>query len=265
MIEREDRYQFALKLVKDAGAMALSFYQERQSLKIECKKDDKQDEVSIADKTVEKYIRESIAAQYPQDGFLGEESGYSGLERKFCWIVDPIDGTSPFLHGLHAWCISISLLDTEELYAGIIFDPLHNELFHCIKGKGAFLNSQSITTRQTAKTLQDGLVGAGISHRSEPKPFSDFIAQVLSDGGMFVRNGSGALTLAQVAAGRLIAYYEPHMNVWDCAAGTLLVQEAGGYANNVLDNNGLFEGNFVLATANQTIYSLLIDFIKQDT
>lgn len=262
--ERKERYAFTLELIDKVGQIALEFYQERQCLEIECKQNNRQDEVSIADKTVEKVIRETIAAQYPDDGFLGEESGYAGLEQRFCWIVDPIDGTSPFLHGLHAWCISISLLDDGELCAGVIFDPLHDELFHCLKGSGAFLNHTPITTYQSAKTLQDGLVGAGISHRSKPQPFSCFIRGLLENKGMFVRNGSGALTLAQVAAGRLIGYYEPHMNIWDCAAGILLVREAGGYTNNILENNGLLNGNIVLAAANEAIYNHLFSLIQKD-
>ncbi|WP_235961764.1 inositol monophosphatase family protein [Spirabiliibacterium mucosae] len=214
----------------------------------------------MADKTVEQFIRDEIKHNFSCDGFLGEESGYSGLESQFCWIVDPIDGTSPFLHGLHAWCISISIIDKGELFAGLIFDPLHDELFHCLKGRGAYLNDDVMNTIQSAETLQDGLVGAGMSHRGGPKDMSKFIENLLINKGMFVRNGSGALTLAQVAAGRLIGYYEPHMNIWDCAAGTLLVIEAGGYSKDVLENDGLHRGSLVLATANKkfmTFYTSL--------
>lgn len=253
----QNRYAFSIDLIKKAGGIALSYYLNRNQLTIECKKGDKQDQVSIADKTVEAKLREAIAEKFPADGFLGEESGYAGLDSEFCWIVDPIDGTSPFLNGLHAWCISIAVLYRDEIVIGMVFDPLHNELFHAKLGAGAYLNDLPIHTLDPAENVQDGLVGLGMSHRVPPKTILPFLEQLLSEGGMYVRNGSGALSLAQVAAGRLLAYYEPHMNCWDCAAGMLLVREAGGTANNILANNGLLKGNFVLAAANQSTYQQL--------
>ncbi|MFC0309247.1 inositol monophosphatase family protein [Gallibacterium trehalosifermentans] len=168
-----------------------------------------------------------------------------------------MDGTSPFLNGLHAWCISIAVLHKNEIVIGIVFDPLHNELFHAQLGAGAYLNNTPIQTLSPAENVTDGLVGLGVSHRVPPNSILPFLHQLLTDGGMYVRNGSGALSLAQVAAGRLLAYYEPHMNCWDSAAGMLLVREAGGAANNILANDGLLQGNFVLAAANQHIYQQL--------
>ncbi|OBW96001.1 inositol monophosphatase [Gallibacterium salpingitidis] len=253
----QNRYTFSIDLIKQAGSIALSYYLNRNELVIECKKGDKQDQVSMADKSVEAKIRQAIAEKFPEDGFLGEESGYSGLDSEFCWIVDPIDGTSPFLNGLHAWCISIAVLHKNEIVIGMVFDPLHNELFHAQLGGGAYLNDVPMHTVEPAESVQDGLVGLGMSHRVPPKTILPFIHQLLVDGGMYVRNGSGALSLAQVAAGRLLAYYEPHMNCWDCAAGMLLVREAGGTANNILENDGLLKGNFVLAAANQQVYQQL--------
>lgn len=253
----QNRYQFTIELIKQAGNVALSYYLNRSELVIECKKGDKQDEVSLADKSVETLIRQTIAEKFPDDGFLGEESGYAGLDREFCWIVDPIDGTSPFLHGLHAWCISIAVLYKNEVVIGAVFDPLHNELFHAQLGSGSYLNDVPIHTITSATNVQDGLVSLSVSHRVPPKTILPFLLQILTEGGMYVRNGSGALSLAQVAAGRLLAYYEPHMNCWDCAAGMLLVREAGGSANNVLADDGLLKGNFVLAAANQQIYQHL--------
>ncbi|AEC17698.1 inositol monophosphatase [Gallibacterium anatis] len=253
----QNRYLFSLELIKKAGESALSFYLNREKLAIECKQGNKQDQVSNADKFVEQLIYQEIMKTFPEDGFFGEESGYSSLDCDFCWIVDPIDGTSPFLNGLHAWCISIALLHQGEIVVGLVFDPLHNELFHTQKHQGAYLNSSPIKTRQNAKTLEDGLVGMGMSHRIPAGTILPFVHQLLLNGGMYVRNGSGALSLAQVAAGRLLAFYEPHMNCWDSAAGILLVSEAGGSVNNILANDGLLKGNLVLAAANQTIYNQL--------
>ncbi|SUU33858.1 inositol-phosphate phosphatase [Actinobacillus seminis] len=107
--EIKKRYLFKT-LIEDVGKIALDFYINRNQLEVQCKKGEKQDLVSIADQTVEKEIKRALLAHFPDDGFLGEESGADGIDREFCWVVDPIDGTSPFLYGLHAWCISIAIM-----------------------------------------------------------------------------------------------------------------------------------------------------------
>lgn len=253
--EIKKRYLFAKTLIEDVGKIALDFYINRNQLEVQCKKGEKQDLVSIADQTVEKEIKRALLAHFPDDGFLGEESGADGIDREFCWVVDPIDGTSPFLYGLHAWCISIAMMYKREIVVGVIYDPLHQELFHAMKGQGAFINQQPISVAQ-ANSLKDGLVGLGMSHRVPATTFVPFINQVLLDGGMYVRNGSGALTLAYVAAGRLIGYFEPHINAWDCLAGILLVMEAGGKTNDFLNNDGLLKGNYILASCSAVFEKL---------
>lgn len=253
--EIKSRYLFAKQLILDAGKIALDFYLNRDRLEIQCKKGEQQDLVSIADQSVEKEIKTTLKQRFECDGFLGEESGADGLDKEFCWVVDPIDGTSPFLYGLHAWCISIAIMRNKEIVAGLIYDPLHNELFHAMKGEGAFVNEQPISTAK-ATSLKEGLVGLGMSHRVPATAFTPFINQVLLDGGMYVRNGSGALTLAYVAAGRLIGYFEPHINAWDCLAGILLVNEAGGKTNNFLENDGLLKGNYILASCSDVFEML---------
>ncbi|MDU8925612.1 inositol monophosphatase [Pasteurellaceae bacterium LIM206] len=258
-VEIERRYLFSQQLVKEVGKTALDFYLNRDRLKIECKKGEQQDLVSIADKKVEEQIKAALKFHFPDDGFLGEESGADNLEREFCWVVDPIDGTSPFLYGLHAWCISIAVLHNKEIISGVIFDPLHNELFYAAAGQGAFLNGNLINTAK-ATSLKEGLMGLGVSHRVHPNTFTPVLQRILLDGGMFIRNGSGALMLAYVAAGRLIGYFEPHINAWDTFAGILLITEAGGKTNNFLENNGLLKGNFILAACSEEVFNTLNTF-----
>ena len=255
-LDIQQRYVFSQQLVKTVGKTALDFYLNRNKLEIECKKGESQDLVSIADKTVENEIKSALQQHFPQDGFLGEESGADSLEQEFCWVVDPIDGTSPFLYGLHAWCISIALLRNKELVAGVVFDPLHNELFHAALGNGAFLNGQPIKTAN-ALSLKDGLTGLGVSHRVHPDSFTPLLQQLLLDGGMFIRNGSGALMLSYVAAGRLIAYFEPHINAWDTLAAIMLIKEAGGITNNFLADGGLLKGNYILAGCTEAVFKQL--------
>ncbi|WP_293731496.1 inositol monophosphatase [uncultured Actinobacillus sp.] len=244
----QQRYLVARNIIQQAGKEALSFYLNRNNLEIIYKKGEKQDLVSIADKTVESIIKSAVQQHFPDDGFLGEESGAQDVTKDFCWVVDPIDGTSPFLYGLNAWCISIAVLYRGDIVIGLIYDPQHDELFHCTKGNGAYLNQTAIQCAN-AHSLTDGLMGLGVSHRVSPQTFTPFLDYVLKNGGMFIRNGSGALMCAYVAAGRLIGYYEPHINSWDCLAGILLVEEAGGKANAFLENNGLLKGNPILVSA----------------
>lgn len=254
--ETECRYSFAKTLAKEAGKIALDFYVQRENLQIECKKGEKLDLVSIADQTVEKKIKQAIDTTFPEDGFLGEETGAEFTDSEFCWVVDPIDGTNPFLYGLNAWCISIALLHKKNIVVGVIFDPVHNELFHASLGNGAYLNDKPIHT-SPVRSIKEGLTGLGTSHRSPPHHFIPVMEGLLLDGGIFVRNGSGALTLAYVASGRLIGYFEPHINAWDVCAGLLLIKEAGGVSNNFLEKEGLTNGNYILACCNDAIFSQL--------
>ena len=260
-IELRNRYLFSQKLVKEVGEIALDFYLNRNELKIECKKGDLQDQVSIADKTVEAKIKDALKSHFPQDGFLGEESGAENLACEYCWVVDPIDGTSSFLYGLNAWCISIAILHKNQIVCGVIFDPVHNELFRAMKGDGAFLNDHPIRTSSSI-SLKEGLIGLGVSHRVHPNTFTPVLNHILLDGGIFIRNGSGALMLVYVAAGRLIGYFEPHINAWDVCAAIIIVQEAGGYVNNFLEKDGLLKGNYILGCCTEELFLRLNSIIR---
>lgn len=260
-IELRNRYLFSQKLVKKVGEIALDFYLNRNELKIECKKGDLQDQVSIADKTVEAKIKDALKSHFPQDGFLGEESGAENLVCEYCWVVDPIDGTSSFLYGLNAWCISIAILHRNQIVCGVIFDPVHNELFRAMKGDGAFLNDHPIRASSSI-SLKEGLIGLGVSHRVHPNTFTPVLNHILLDGGIFIRNGSGALMLVYVAAGRLIGYFEPHINAWDVCAAIIIVQEAGGYVNNFLEKDGLLKGNYILGCCTEELFLRLNRIIR---
>ncbi|MEQ8356009.1 MAG: inositol monophosphatase [Kiloniellaceae bacterium] len=244
----QDRYAYVQELAREAGALAYDFYRRRAELAIESK--GLQDVVSIADKKVEDLIRSQLEQRFPEDAFLGEESGESGraAEGQSLWVVDPIDGTSCFLSGMPTWCVSIALVLDGEIEIGVIYDPNVDELYAARRGEGTFLNGQRQPT-PPATSLQDGLFGTGFSHRSPPRDLMPFLEALLQEGGMFMRNGSGALMLAYVAVGRLVGYFEPHINSWDCLAGLLLVRESGGWACDFLVNDGLHRGNLCAAAA----------------
>jgi len=239
----DTRYFLAQSIAMHAGMMALDSFRRREQLVVELK--GLQDMVSAADRDVEKYIKERVQAVFPTDDFLGEEGGADVGNADYLWVVDPIDGTACFVNGMYSWCISIAVLYRGEPMIGVVFDPNANELFHARVGAGAFCGARPMRVHP-GETLKDGVLGVGTSFRVGVEDFIPFLESVLRDGGMFIRNGSGALMITYVAAGRLIGYYEPHMNSWDALAGLVLVSEAGGLGNAFLENEGLMRGNPVL-------------------
>lgn len=245
ILDLEARYACAKAVAQEAARLGMAYYARRNSLAVMHKGDDMQDVVSIADKEIEVFIRAQLSARFPQDGFLGEEGGATDLDARCIWVIDPIDGTSCFVNGLHNWCVSIGLLVDGEPLLGAIADPNHDELFHGWLGRGAFVNDLPLKV-SAASHVREGVMGVGTTHRKGKENFIPFLQGLLDEGGMFIRNGSGALMTAYVAAGRLIAYYETHLKSWDCLAGLVMVREAGGLANDFFRNQGLLHGNSYL-------------------
>jgi myo-inositol-1(or 4)-monophosphatase len=221
-----NRFDLACAMADEAGRLALDHFNNRDQLTIEAKAT-AQDIVSRADREVEDLIRARIASAFPDDAILGEEGGGQVGASGFLWVIDPIDGTSPFLAGLPHWCVVIALVKDEETVAAVTCHPCGNETFTVVRGEGAFVNGSPLTC-DPAHAISNSLVAVGASHRTDPAHVGRVLTGLMQQGGMFYRNGSGALMLALVAAGRLGGYYEPHMNPWDCLAGLLMITEAGG-------------------------------------
>lgn len=214
------------RVIREAADRALGHWHRREEIVFQTKGDPR-DIVSQADRDVEEAIRAAVTASFPEDGFIGEEFGTQAARSGFAWIIDPIDGTAPFMAGLPSWCVSIAVVRGEERVAGAIAVPVTGELFLAEKGRGATLDGRPL--RLDARVgIAGGSTAIGASHRSEPGEIGGVIERLMRRGGMFYRNGSGALMLAYVAAGRLVGIYEPHMHAYDCLAGLLLVEEAGG-------------------------------------
>lgn len=220
------RYELALAAAKAGAALALRHFHARDALVVETKAT-RQDVASRADREVEELIRAMIAADFPEDGVVGEENGILSGASGFTWFVDPIDGTSPFLAGLPHWCVTIAVAAGGETVAGVTLQPSSGEIFAARRGHGATLDGAPIRC-DPAKRIDDSLVAIGASHRADPTHVGSVVEGLMRAGGAFYRNGSGALMLADVAAGRLGGYYEPHMHPWDCLAGLLMIEEAGG-------------------------------------
>lgn len=242
------RLTLAEQVAREAGAKALDYFNRRESLVIETKRD-AQDVVSIADREVELLIRERIAKQFPDDGFLGEEFGLQPGHSGYSWVVDPIDGTSPFVNGIPNWCVSVAVIHHGEPVIGVIMAPCQQECFIAAQGAGATLNGKTLRV-DPERTLQNHITGFGANSYVAPERVGEIVAEITAVGGNFFRNGSGAMMLAWVAAGRLVGYYEPYMHAWDCLAGYCLVNEAGGWTHPF--NTGethLLHGGPVLAVA----------------
>ena len=227
MTETPDRHDFALDLIVSAGRLAMDYFARLATLETESKKDG-QDVVSAADRAVEDLIRDAIHAVFPSDGILGEERSHEPGTSGWLWVVDPIDGTSCVLAGLRDWCISIAAMKDGEADSGCILQPVTGDLYAARRGGGATLNGAPILASATAR-IETNLLGFGANFRIPRQSVIAFADALMASGGMFYRNGSGALMLAYVAAGRLCGYYEGHINAWDCMAGLLLVREAGGW------------------------------------
>jgi myo-inositol-1(or 4)-monophosphatase len=240
-----DRFAFAHDLIREAGALALEHFLRLETLTITGK--GPRDMVSEADVAVERLIRSRLEARFPGDGFLGEETGRgevaAGGGR---WVVDPIDGTQPFVNGLGSWCVSIAYVLDGRAQIGLVFAPVRDELFSGRTGRGAWLDGVPIHVSR-ATTLDGQLVVVGYSARVTPDDILPMFERVLRSGALYYRDGSGALMLSYLAAGRLTGYVEPHINAWDCLAGVALIEAAGGRVNDVLAGDGLFSGSPIVA------------------
>jgi myo-inositol-1(or 4)-monophosphatase len=240
-----DRFEFTKDLIMEAGDLALRYSRSVNNLSITSK--GAQDMVSEADIAVEELIKKRLLSAYPDDAYLGEETGHvRGGEDAGIWVVDPIDGTQPFLSGLPNWCISIAYARSNEVLLGIVNNPVAGELFIGGARRTAELNGRPIAPRP-AQSLGDGLTFLGCNPRLRPEQVVPVLDRLLRGGGMFVRSGSGALGLCDVACGRLIGYVEAHINAWDCLGGIAVCSSAGARVNDYLSDGSLLHGGPIVA------------------
>lgn len=225
MSEVSRRKAFATEVSLSAGELALSYFRDRDNLIVDTK--GAQDWVSEADKNVETFIRKEISKAWPDDGIFGEEHGANSGTSGFDWVIDPIDGTTNFVNGIPAWTIVLAGVTNGKTEIGVIYEPNVAEMYVGERGKGATLNDKTMSVA-TGVPLNSGTISVGYSNRVKAEHVLPVIEALIGRGSMYHRNASGALSLAYVAAGRLLGYVEEHMNAWDCLAGQLLVQEAGG-------------------------------------
>jgi myo-inositol-1(or 4)-monophosphatase len=211
--------------------------------------------VTAADKKAEKVLFEELSKGRPGYGFLMEEGGeIEGADKTHRWIIDPLDGTTNFLHGIPVFAISIALEREGQLVAGLVYNPVTDEMFIAEKGQGAFLNDRRIRVA-ARRELGQAVVATGIPHLGRPEhpKFMAELGLVMNEVAGVRRMGSAALDLAYVAAGRFDAYWETNLAAWDIAAGILLVREAGGFVSDMngrdtmLATGGIVAGNEILS------------------
>jgi myo-inositol-1(or 4)-monophosphatase len=241
------RYEFGLAVIREAGTLANGYFNARDKLTVRNK--GPQDLASEADLKTELLIRERIAGAFPGDAFLGEETPPTAYEEgQGIWVVDPIDGTQPFCMGLSSWCVSIGFMQGGVIRFGMVYAPARGELFAGGHGMGATLNGEPIRV-SAAASIRDGLTCTGYSPKSGPSLFLPGFERFLAAGGMFYRDGSGALGLCYVAAGRLVGFFEPVIKSWDALGAIAVCEGAGARLSDFLADDGLFMGNSLIAAA----------------
>lgn len=226
----------AVRAARAAGNVITRGYENRDDIDI--KKKGEQDYVTKIDKEAEATIIHKIQQSYPDHNFVGEESGRTGGDSDYTWVIDPLDGTSNFIAGIPHFAVSIALLFKGKVEQAVVFDPIRGELFACSKGSGAQLNGYRIRCTK-ARDLSNAIVATALPFRDKTD-FDDALvkfSKVIKDSGDVRRSGSAALDLAYVAAGRYDGYFEKGLKAWDMAAGELLVKEAGGLVTDYSGNN----------------------------
>jgi myo-inositol-1(or 4)-monophosphatase len=245
----------AVKAARRAGSIINRAALDRTQLEIRAKRAN--DFVTQVDRAAEAAIIEIIRQAFPDHGFLCEESGAiegkgAGATSKaeYCWIIDPLDGTTNFIHGFPQYCVSIALQHRGTTAHGVVYDPSKNELFTASKGSGAFLDDRRIRVSK-CESLKNALVGTGFPFKEMSRLNLYFrqLKEVMQVSAGVRRAGAAALDLAYVAAGRMDAFWELGLSPWDMAAGALMIQEAGGLVGDLSgEANYLESGDIAAAT-----------------
>ena len=221
------------------------------------------DFVSASDKKVEKILIEELQKARPAYSILSEEIGKINNDDSFKWIIDPIDGTANFLHGIPHFAISLGLEHNGEIICGIIYDPIKDEMFVAEKGNGSYLNNQRMRVSSRSKLRDCIIFTGGPKHDAknrdtaleEYKKFSSTVSIPIR------KMGSASLDMAYVAAGRCDGFFQRNLNYWDIAAGTIIVKEAGGFVTDFKGEQGFIENKTILVT-NSRINKEMIELLK---
>lgn len=238
--------QEVIVLVKEVGEFIRSEAQNFDESKIEYK--GKNDLVSYVDKEAEKRLVQGLAELLPGSGFIAEEGTSKHQSDTYNWIIDPLDGTTNFTHGLPIFAISVALVKRKELSLGIVYDVMKDECFHATKGNGAYLNHVPIHVSQV-KSLEKSLLATGFPYYNfdQMKQYLSILDECMQQTHGLRRMGSAAIDLVYTACGRFEGFFEYNLNAWDVAAGALIVQEAGGKVTDFKGGGDFLFGREIVA------------------
>lgn len=252
----------AVQAARRAGNILARKLNNPQKLKVEQK--GRNDFVSDADRAAEDAIIETIRNLYPDHAILAEESGADG-ESDTVWIIDPLDGTTNFLHGFPVFAVSIGVRVKGRMEHAVVYDPTRQELFTASRGDGAQLDGRRIRISGQTR-LEHALIGTGFPYKlmdGEMTPYLRMLEKVLRNSSGVRRPGAAALDLAYVAAGRLDGFWETNLHAWDLAAGSLLIREAGGIISGLDGSENFLDTGHVLA-GSPKVYAALAQLCAQD-
>ena len=251
-----------IKAARKAGRGLVKDFREVENLQVSVK--GAGDFVSRADREAERIIKEELRGARPTYGWLGEETGAEpGEDPTRRWLVDPLDGTTNFLHGLPHWAVSIALEHKGEIVAAVVYDAAKDEMFSAEKGAGAWMNESRIRV-SGRRMMSECLLGSGMpfgAQKTLPATFRD-LARLMPVTAGLRRYGAASLDLAYVAAGRYDGFWEHGLNPWDLAAGLLLVREAGGFTGPLVEGRKIFEGGGVIA-ANAALFEPFTKLLRE--
>jgi myo-inositol-1(or 4)-monophosphatase len=250
----------AVRAARRAGAIINRAALDGSGLEVRAKRIN--DFVTKVDHAAEEAIIETVRKAYPEHAVLAEESGASAGGAEYQWIIDPLDGTTNFIHGFPQYCVSIAIRHREALAHGVIYDPTKNELFTASKGRGAFLNDRRIRVSKCAR-LAEALVGTGFPFKEGARIdlYTNQLKKIMQSSAGVRRAGAAALDLAYVASGRLDAFWELGLSAWDMAAGALMVQEAGGLVGDLRGEAGYLESGEI-ACATPKVFPGLLEALR---
>ena len=248
----------AIKAARAAGAIINRAALDVESVRISVKQTN--DFVTEVDQKAEEAIIETLLTAYPTHGILAEESGseHGAKDSDFVWIIDPLDGTTNFIHGFPVYCVSIALAVRGKVEQAVVYDPTRNDIFCATKGRGAYMNDRRIRVAKRTR-LQECLISTGFPYRpgDKLKSYLNMLGEVMSQCAGVRRPGAAALDLAYVAAGFSDGFFETGLQPWDVAAGSLLVTEAGGLIGNFTGESEFLHENECVA-ANPRIYGQMV-------
>ena len=250
----------AVKAARKAGSIISRSSVDLDKLTVRRKQQN--DFVSEVDHAAEDAIISILREAYPDHGFLGEESGYKDKDAEFLWVIDPLDGTTNFLHGNPQYCVSIALLHKGVLNQAVVLDPNRNELFTATRGGGAYMNDRRIRASKIDK-IEDALLGTGFPFREVGNidEYLRMLRNAMKGCSGVRRPGAAALDLAWVACGRLDGFWEMGLSKWDMAAGALLIREAGGLVGDFSGEDKYLDSGRIMA-ANGKVFGAMLKMLN---